>query len=653
MKFLRIFTMSVIALVLTDNVALALNKDKACPNGTCPNIGQGFYLPKTNLNQELRGGKIILKNPPKLDECVRVRDSFSAKGDFEDSKSMSELVSKISTSISGSADAKTNAYSVSASVSAETGQESNIKTSFHSTIYDKSLTQGLAELEQSEFCFGLSALSDDFLQHFETLPLANSFPNDNFWDEYEQFFNSFGSHYLSSLDYGARFQIWESSASKSSDISTLLKAKACAKIEGTTPIAQGGASGCAAYDEATRKKGLQEEISERSVIRGGTEAGRKALLSSITTKTMADFIESAPAAEQPIAWNFTPIWETLKAEYGLRCKKGNKAECDNYQRAWNLQAAYEGRGAWGCETRYSGNGDNNGSNILLGGMRKESNTWDDTGVSGWSCRQAKIGCYTDNDCNYIASRAVAHCYGPTCLDHQNIPGTDKYLTVVKADYNPDLTKDQGSNNSCYVSFFKGYCKKDWNGGSNERERTIWSQGFSSRVTYAAAPATVSASDVNSNQEDVADDGYSVEVSISNNHDFFEKLDEKRENADSGIPRTEPETDKAAGSTIGYQVLSNPPGINCPGAACSANFKKGETVTIVWLDNDPKIRFTKWDDDRCSDESHKVSINKALTLLGTAAVALRVDNPIEANICQFILTESVQLDAEVKDQIKKR
>lgn len=654
MNFLRIFTMSVIVLVLTHNVSFAINKDKACPNGICPNIGMGFYLPETNVNQELRGGKKLLKSAPRLDECVKVRESYAANGGFKDSNSMTELVSNISSSISGSVDAKTKAYSVSTSVSAETGKDSNIKTAFHSTIYDKSLTQGLAELEQSEDCFGLSALSDDFLNHFKNLPLPNSFPNDNVWDEYIQFFNSFGSHYLSSLDYGARFQIWQSSTSASSDISTKLKAKACAQIEGTTPIAQGGASGCAAYDQATRNKALDEETKETSVLRGGTETARKALLSSISTKTMADFIDTAPASEQPIAWTFTPIWQTLQNEYRFRCKVGDKAECDNYQRALNLQAAYEGRGAWECETRYSGNGDNNGINILLGGMRKESNTWDNTGVSGWSCRQAKIGCNTENDCKI--RDASAHCFGPTCFDHERIPGTDKYLTVVKADYNPKLTKDQGSNNSCYSGWglaLYSYCKKDWNGGPNERERTIWSQGFSSRGTYAAAPATASASDVNANQEDAAEDGYSVEVSISNNHDFYEKLDEKRENAGSDIPRTEPETDQAAGSTIGYQVLSIPPGINCPGAACSANFKKGEKVTIVWLDNDPKIRFNKWDDDRCSDESHKVSLDKALTLLGTAAEALRVDNPREANICQFTVTESVQLDAEVKEPIKKR
>ena len=654
MNIKQILITAAITLAVSENSALALNRDKACPNGICPNIGMGFYLPDINVNKELRGGKVLLKSHPKLDECVQVRESYAANGGFKDSNSMTELVSNISSSISGTADAKTKAYSVSTSVSAETGLDSNTKSAFHSTIYDKSLTQGLAELVQSEDCFGLSVLSDDFINHFKALPLPDSNPNDSVWDDYRMFFSSFGSHYLSSLDYGSRFQIWQSSTSASSDISTNLKAKACAKVEGTTPIAQGGASGCAAYNEATRKKALTEETREDQFIRGGTESARKALLNLVSVKTMADFIDTAPASEEPIAWTFTPIWETLQNQYRLRCEEGkNKAECDNYQRAMNLQAVYEGRGAWECETRYSGNGDNNGRNILLGGLRKAPRDKSDkTGVAGWECRQAKIGCNTDDDCHYIVGKIVANCYGPTCFEHRIIPGTNKWLTVVRADRDPTKTKDQGSNNSCYVKGGKGLCQKDWQGGENERERTIWSQGFSSRGTYAAASATVSASDANSDQEDVADDGYSVEVSISNNHDLFEELAEKRAAEGSDTAQTEPDANQTNDSVIGYQVLSNPPGINCPGAACSANFNRGEKVTIVWLDNDPKIKFIKWDDDRCSDKTHKVSIDKALAMLGTAAEALRVDDAKEANICQFTLTESVQIDAEVKETIKR-
>ncbi|WP_163132375.1 hypothetical protein [Agarivorans sp. Alg241-V36] len=448
-------------------------KDKqsseACPDNVCPGLGNAFYLPSINTLSLLKGGKVFFKDT-KLGTCASVSAVQQASREIATYESMEKMVNKVMTSADLSGSYNTAVLSAKGSVNAMTGSDSTLSSSFHSSILDVTLVKSSIDFIHDTNCFGLENIEPSYLDDIGSLPMieAKNVGDPNIWGQYLSFMQSVGSHIMMQQMIGSRFQQWESSESQSSDIQNTLSAKACADVEGVSAGGGWSVNSCGAYSKDEKEAAVKQQATTKHVIFGGSDEARANMLKEVSKETLDAFIDSADKGTQAVRYTFKPIWELLMEVYRSQCEKrgkGSKA-CDNLQRAFNLQATYDGWTAIGCEQRKSSSGAIYQQMVIVSTV---------DGLQTYGCEAPKTGCRNDDSCHIGGTFGTqCYCYGPDCLDRgDQVPFTknfrDKVVGSKSGSYN------QGVNNSCYYKF-GAYCDCDakWAGG--EPYRYLYLQG---------------------------------------------------------------------------------------------------------------------------------------------------------------------------------
>jgi len=386
---------------------------------------------------------------------------------------MKDFVTSTNTATGLSGSYKTAMYSLQASVNYMTGSSSDLSTAFHSTHLDiVSITQVVDFKEDGKCLGGEENLDDNWLQSFSSLPLisADSAEYDSSWEPYVNFLKEKGSHIMVQQQIGSRLQQWESSESTSSDIADTLKAKACAGVEGVAGVGGWSAQACSSYNSSQRQQAMSTASTSLHVIMGGTASTRAALTKQITPDSLSKFIDSAPQGDAAVAYAFKPVWQLLMSIYQQKCDvSGSSSDaCTQLQRAYNLNAAYEGWIAFRCPRTYTSNGH------AVQRMRVVEST---NPIQTYACHAAKYGCYEDSDCSSGGvAGTVCYCYGPSCLAPGNlISGTDQHRPEIKKVYDGSAFS-AGVNPSCVYYVLQGcYCYKPWNKGGGDVD--IWTQSL--------------------------------------------------------------------------------------------------------------------------------------------------------------------------------
>jgi hypothetical protein len=265
--------------------------------------------------------------------------------------------------------------------------------------------------------------------------------------------------------FGSRFQRWESSSASTADILNVLKAKACAAVEGKDATTQGwSVQGCAAYSREQRERASRTDSEWRQIVMGGTEATRVALTQEVTKDSINAFIASGSQGTRPIRFGFRPIWELWMQIYTPLCKQKGSKDCDNLQRASNLKTAYEGRLAIGCQEEKNNDG-------LVYQTMAPAGKPNALGIQAYGCFAERTGCRSNLDCRKGGAFGVCYCYGASCLDQGlNIAGTDQFRTTIRVTEQGKYS--QGVNNSCRFSPGRGStcgCNTTWSGGLPRRD----------------------------------------------------------------------------------------------------------------------------------------------------------------------------------------
>ncbi len=448
--------------------ALDIQKSNACPNGKCPGLGNGFYLPETNALSNFSGGAIFFTNK-KVGECATVSSSQTSSRGISELNSMKNFIETMMVSADLSGSYKTAALTMHGTASAMTGSSSNITTTFHSTILDISVAINSIDFNQNSKCFSKKNLDAKFLKKFEALALIDKTTvySSASWTPYVNFLKNYGSHIMMQQQIGSRFQQWESSTSKASDIQKMLDAKACAKVEGISAGGGWSAKGCAVYSEKEKRKALQTNSFSKRIIEGGTKKARTKLTQDVTKETLDAFIASAGNSNEAIRFIFKPIWRLLISIYSAPCAKDGKGSinCGYLQRAYNLQAAYEGWTAVGCPKKINGYNSRIQSMIISG---KTS-----LGINTYACNIVKTGCQSNRSCHLGGAGSVCYCYGPDCIvQGDRISGMKNNVYRDKVRGNKTGSWSKGVNKSCYYKFI-AHCNCD----------TSWAGGLPSRNVY--------------------------------------------------------------------------------------------------------------------------------------------------------------------------
>ena len=441
----------------------------SCPNGVCAGLGNSFYLPSINALSINTGGSIFFKNR-KLGSCAQLSKTTQINRNLSIAGSMENFIKNTMASADLSGSYKTGALTVKGSAQFMTGSSSDITTRFNSTTLDVNIVTHTVDFLQNSECFSERNIDQALLTQFEALALIESSQvgSVSSWSPYVEFLKTQGSHILMQQQIGSRFQQWESSTSSAKDIQNTLKAKACAEVEGPSTGGGWSAQGCAAYSEDEKKKALKITSTSKTIILGGTIKTRAGLGKKVTEESLNAFIDSAEEGDQAVRFIFKPIWQLFSKIYTPACAaagSGSK-ECQNLQRAYNLQASYEGWTAVGCP-------------LLRDGRKKAYQTMaiagsTSQGIRTYECLASKTGCRKKDDCKAGAFLGSAcYCYGPGCIDSgDKISGTKMIRNKIRGSEKGSFSK--GLNNSCYYKLgVPCKCDTSWSGGL--LNRTLYQQ----------------------------------------------------------------------------------------------------------------------------------------------------------------------------------
>lgn len=443
----------------------------ACPDGVCGGLGNAFPLPTTNDLAPLTGGKVFFKNR-QLETCVKYTE---AKGsdhrEFQEKTSTWNLLDSLATSASLSGSYDSHKLTFGATTSATTGYDISKSGSIHSLTLDILFVSGYLDFRQDATCWTSDNIDPEFLAAFEALPEVADPSASASWVPYTSFLSTRGSHIMVQETLGSRFQQWESLESSSTVTKQTLEAAACADVEGKVGTDGWSAQGCADYSSEERKAADDANAQARSNTLGGTIPTRKELLKGVTAARLDAFIDAANKADQEVAHQWEPIWDLLAKLYQTSCKAGVPGSCDNYQRALNLQAAYEGWLAVGCEL-------DEARDRPIQIMQIASKD-PKTGVKTYGCWAKKEGCSGENaDCHVGGLGSVCYCYGEGCIVRDTSapigdPTAPAGYRNKRQSKQDNKSYDKGVNNSCYYEGAKCWCSS----GKvvAEDDRYLWRQ----------------------------------------------------------------------------------------------------------------------------------------------------------------------------------
>jgi hypothetical protein len=436
----------------------------SCAGGICPGLGNAFYLPDLNaLSTNTGGVKIFLDTT--IPQCATFKASARASRLLSSESSVDSLLRSVSTELALAGTYASRRMSVKASASRTTNSDFSRTTTFHSVRLDVTQVFSTVDLTQNSDCVGLGNLDPAFLRAFEALPLIDpqSVAESVSWDAYVQFLRTDGSHVMTQQLIGSRFQQWESSTSNESNIETKLRMRACAEVEGVEAGRPGwSVSGCAAFSRDERESSLRVVAQSQRVIRGGSDETRNGLLKEVSPETLNAFIDSGRLGDQPIGYQFTPVWNLLARVYRTQCGQSGpgSSACQNLQRARNLEAAYDGWLAVGCNAQSSGG-------FTYQEMRTTGSP-NQLGIYSYQCWARRTGCEQNRDCRMGRGTSTCFCYGPSCFDAGAlIEGTEENRTSVRGSRSGGT--NQGVNQSCTYRFGATCgCNQSWRGGLADR-----------------------------------------------------------------------------------------------------------------------------------------------------------------------------------------
>ena len=428
-----------------------------------------------DIVKSLRDGELVqCKNT----SCMGYSSGAKLSAKITTSDSTTELVKNISNTLSIGGSFPVQAAILKPSIYLVTNKDSSNVSTIKTACYDISVESGSVYLLNNSNCMNESKIDPAFLQDFYKLSINIGSPeNPSSWEPYMNFISNYGSHVITRITYGSRFQQWESTTDNSADAVKKLNLKVCLKTSGIID-----SQACDGFTEEMKNSVKSYDTYSYRIILGGSNQTRIDMMSldphnPPDVKKVTAFLNSSNVSNQAIAYEFTPIWELL-AKYirgtcdvnaGLLGGTTSNAQCDNLQRCLNIEAAFAFT-MLPCDPKSTGG-------VIYQQFRIDPTK--NTGpVKTYECWNKKTGCSQDDDCtNYKSKGCTAGSFVST-FDAGDIvgdPAANVRRTALR-NYHTGGAFD-GVNASCNYSSNRARCacNKNWNGGLPDRN--IWTQGF--------------------------------------------------------------------------------------------------------------------------------------------------------------------------------
>ena len=427
-------------------------------------LGQGFYLPSHDLLSAFSDGKNLFSAFKK--GCFQTAPLAQSSQDIKQYTSTSAFESylRVQAGLSGT---YTGSTTLEGTVQGVYSHGSGSATSLQGVAIDVISYTGTLSIEES--CLSTGTLEEDFVRDFEALPVTIKDPYvENNWSHYSSFLTSYGSHVMQAAYIGARFQQWVLASTEKKYSYDDFTMRACAAAEGADGDGY-TASACASYTSAAKKHSESYDMQTKIYVLGGTSTTRNQLLVGRSKELLEDFLQEDKDTNQAVRHEWIGIWDLLTKRY---------PSGDNYTRALNLQAYYQGLKDFTCPHITTDDG-----KIDLQKFELKEKSGDSVTYACWIRGE---GCYDSNNCHLGGAGSVCYCYGDACTEYVE---DDNGIDRPKNRKSRSGSYDSGVNNSCNYHFI-AHCDCDTSWGS---AKDIWVQNQTTNSTdspevgFAASP----------------------------------------------------------------------------------------------------------------------------------------------------------------------
>nr|XP_058965216.1 DELTA-alicitoxin-Pse2b-like [Pocillopora verrucosa] len=410
----RIDDRELITLLL--HLGLSLSEAKKATKGESEGLGKILFPPNINLLDDFQEKENSIFDPLPSECFKKIINTTKSSCNFDYYKNTKAFYKSLATESSLSA-SLTSTFTLGATVSVATKGKSSEKSEVSGISLIK---QALAEkIYVDKKCLTsakTSTLNEEFMEYLEELPLKIDHPwFPNFWEEYKTFLDKYGSHVITSVETGSRFQQMVFAESSESYSQRDFQLKACILAAGPTNVGKLNVSACSSVNSSEVLKAKNMSTSETRFVRGGLRDTNSALTKGTSAELIEKLMNEADEAPSPVQHTFKPVWEILKDRF----KTGSK----NHIRATILQYYYSGYLGYGC--LYSKSGD---VEVQKFDYTKQS----ESKKPEFECSLAKEGCHNDDDCHYVIGPWCT-CKGKTCVRYKSvkqITGQTKHTAYI-------------------------------------------------------------------------------------------------------------------------------------------------------------------------------------------------------------------------------
>ena len=228
-----------------------LKEAKKATKGESEGLGKILFPPNINLLDDFQEKENSIFDPLPSECFKKIINTTKSSCNFDYYKNTKAFYKSLATESSLSA-SLTSTFTLGATVSVATKGKSSEKSEVSGISLIK---QALAEkIYVDKKCLTsakTSTLNEEFMEYLEELPLKIDHPwFPNFWEEYKTFLDKYGSHVITSVETGSRFQQMVFAESSESYSQRDFQLKACILAAGPTNVGKLNVSACSSVNSS-------------------------------------------------------------------------------------------------------------------------------------------------------------------------------------------------------------------------------------------------------------------------------------------------------------------------------------------------------------------------------------------------------------------
>lgn len=256
-------------------VTLASSEASEATTGESEGLGKVIYLLKINLLADFHEKENRIFDPLSS-ECFRKKSLKSSGSKFDYYKSTRELYKSLATESSLSA-SFTSVFTLSATVSVATKSKCSEKTEVSGvSLIKQALTEKIYVDKECLVSAKKSTLKKEFVEYLEDLPLKIENPwLHNSWKAYRTFLDKYGSHVITSVKRGSKFQQMVFAESSESYSEKDFQVKACLSAAGPTSVGKLGVDPCVGVTSSELSKASKMSVSRARHGSLGEDSGKR------------------------------------------------------------------------------------------------------------------------------------------------------------------------------------------------------------------------------------------------------------------------------------------------------------------------------------------------------------------------------------------